>query len=145
MYDILSYLVCSPHILFDDMRGPPPRQKSLIETFDLTRWITCTQTRTQVLEPQLHKKVTRKQTRHPCTTRGRFRELACEPFKSLVLDMDAFPTGGTGSYVAKMVSSNLQTKAPGVSESQPDSVLGWCEGRQECWVDEDESLLDQQK
>ena len=51
-----------------------------------------------------------------------------------------FSTGGTGSYVAKMVSSNLRTKAPIVRVSQFDSVsfgcLGRCEGRQECWADD---------
>lgn len=142
---ILFHQICTTfcHILsvasifsLDDMMWPQPRQHgetttlSLIEIFDLTRYNThiYTDTHSGTRPTTSHKKVTRKQNGHPGATLGWFRVLACEPFKSLVLDV----TGGKGSYVAKMVSSNLQTKAPGVRESQPDSFsLGLCEGR---WV-----------
>ena len=55
------------------------------------------------------------------------------------------PTGVETGKVSKMISSNLQ-KTRQVRESRPDSVsLGRCEGRQERWADDDESLLDEHK
>lgn len=101
MYNLLSNLVCSQHIFLDDMMWPQPKQHgetttlSLIEIFDLTRDNThiYTDTHSGSRTTTSHQKVTRKQTGHPGATLGWFRVLACEPFKSLVLDvyMDAFP------------------------------------------------------
>lgn len=55
------------------------------------------------------------------------------------------PTGAEKEKVAKLISSNLQNTRE-VRESRPDSVsLGRCEGRQERWAHDDESLLDEQK
>lgn len=55
------------------------------------------------------------------------------------------PTGAEKEKVAKLISSNLQNTRE-VRESRPDSVsLGRCEGRQERWADDDESLLDEPK